>query len=162
MTVKRVKCHRVKIDRVRLFHLQAALLQDTQEEDADVSSVVHPTAASTGSSEDLVICEASLPLLSPRPDDEPREASPSPSAHPANLAATPPRHGTPAEREDTPEKAFLRSEVTRYSNLYRAGKKKIKGLQQCRRRLASKVAHLQDVVKDLKERVYDLELKAIK
>lgn len=144
---------------------QAAPLRDTQDEDANVSSVAHPTAVSTGSPEDVVLCEASSPVCpvqspSPRPDNESREASPSPSAHPSNLAATQPRHGTPAEREDTPQEAFLRSEVTRYSNLYRAGKKKIKGLQQCRRRLASKVARLQDVVKELKARVLDLELKA--
>lgn len=53
--------------------------------------------------------------------------------------------------EDTPEKAFLRSEVRRYANLQTASKKKIKTLQQSQRRLAQKVAHLQDVIKNLSE-----------
>lgn len=53
--------------------------------------------------------------------------------------------------EDTPEKAFLRSEVRCYANLLTASKKKIKSLQQSRRHLARKVARLQDVTKDFAE-----------
>ncbi|XP_049523996.1 uncharacterized protein LOC125945760 [Dermacentor silvarum] len=61
------------------------------------------------------------------------------------------RHTMPQQAEDTPEKAFLRHEVRRYSQLQTATKKKIKTLQQSRRRLLHKVAHLQDVIQDLSE-----------
>lgn len=53
--------------------------------------------------------------------------------------------------KDTPEKAFLRSEVRRYANLQTSSKRKIKSLQQAQRRLKKKVAQLKDVIEDLKK-----------
>ncbi|XP_077554068.1 uncharacterized protein LOC144168944 [Haemaphysalis longicornis] len=147
---------------VEVFYVPAAPPTDSSTQSPEVSA--QPTDSSTQSPEasgDLVLCISPSPSPSPEKNGESREASPGPSAHTEDSdAATPTSHGRSPEREETPEKAFLRSEVTRYSILYRGAKKKIKTLQQCRRRLTSRVAHLQDEVKELKARVLDAELKA--
>lgn len=147
---------------------KVASLQDMTQEEECVEVFYVPAAPPTDSSTqspeasgDLVLCISPSPSPSPEKSGESREVSPGPSAHTEDSdAATPPSHGRSPEREETPEKAFLRCEVTRYSILYRGAKKKIKTLQQCRRRLTSRVAHLQDEVKELKARVLDAELKA--